>query len=234
MDTNKLADFLKFAKQYRHKFRQISRATNYEYEPDDVQNEAWLLIEVWEPDKRPIDLHNLQDIDSLFAYLYGTLVNNVEKKIRNGVRLDHYSYGDSEDEVHPLMNKLAAPESTQPLEILLAREAATALPSEPESHESRAAAYLYLLQYHNNKMSCVADYLLISLSYCYFRFNEAQRMADTQNVLPDTLGKLSSAFFPGPWRSFRLTRIEQPARLSHPWAQMELDLPWEGISPGDR
>jgi hypothetical protein len=224
MDNDKLADFLQFAKKYRQKFKQIASATKQEFAPDDVQIEAWILIEERELGEASIHLHDPQDIDRLFALLYVKLVKNAERKIRNSVRLDHYSYGDSEDEVHPLMNKLAASGDTQPLEILLAREAAIDLLNEPESHESRAAAYLYLLQYHHNKMKCVADHLLISLSYCYFRFNEAREMARTQCVLPDTIGKSSGAFFPGPWRTFRLARIERSYWRCQPWVQIELDL----------
>src|SRR3546814_7569241 len=84
------------------------------------------------------------------------------------------------------MNKLGAPETSQPLQILLVLEAAADQPREPQSHESRAGAYLYLLQHHRNKMRSVADQLLISLSYCYYRFNEALEMARNQCDFPDT------------------------------------------------
>src|SRR3546814_19118545 len=108
------------------------------------------------------------------------------------------------------MNKLGAPETSQPLQILLVLEAAADQPREPQSHESRAGAYLYLLQHHRNKMRSVADQLLISLSYCYYRFNEALEMARNQCDFPDTIGLLSTAFPPGPWRSFRLPQRGQP------------------------
>lgn len=224
MDDDKLADFLLFAQKHQKKFKQIANATGQEYAPEDAQGEAWLLVEVLESGKAPINLHNLQDIDRLFACLYVKLVKRSEKNICYSVRLDHYSYGDSDDEAHPLMNKLAAPESSQPLEVLLAAEAAADLPQEPEPHESRAAAYLYLLKYHNNKMKDVADYLLISLSYCYFRVGEARKMVSTQCALPDTIGKPSKAFLPGPWRSFRLSRIERSFWMCQQWVQIELDL----------
>jgi hypothetical protein len=225
MDDNNLADFLQFAKKHQRKFAQIAKATKQEYGREDVQNEAWVLIAEWKSSKAPIRLDDAQDIDRLFGYLYNKLVKGSEKKIRNSVRLDHYSYGDSSgEEAHPLMNKLAAPENTQPLEILLALEAAAELPSDPEPHESRAAAYLYLLQQHHNNMKYVAEYLLISLSYCYFRVNEAREMARTQHILPDTTRKSRMTFSPGPWRSFRLTRIEQALWLTQPWIQIELDL----------
>src|SRR3546814_8402908 len=87
------------------------------------------------------------------------------------------------------MNKLGAPETSQPLQILLVLEAAADQPREPQSHESRAGAYLYLLQHHRNKMRSVADQLLISLSYCYYRFNEALELARNQCDFPHTLGR---------------------------------------------
>lgn len=219
-----LADFLLFAKKYRHKFRQIAKATKNEHEPNDVQGEAWVLIEEWRSSKVPISFDNPQDIDRLFAFLYAKLVKHSEKNIRYAVRLDHYSTGDSlENEAHPLMNKLAASKNSQPLEILLALEDTAKLPPEPESHESRGSAYLHLLQHHNNKMKYVADHLLISLSYCYYRFNEALEMTRIQQVLPDTLGKSNNAFFPGPWRPFRLIRNEQSPWRYQPWVQTQFE-----------
>lgn len=225
MNDDQLAGFLQFAKKYQHKFRQIAKATIKEYEPEDVQNEAWILIEEWRSNNVPINLDSPQDIDRLFSFLYAGLVNHRERKIRHAVRLDHNLYGDDlESEAHPLMNKLTAPKSSEPLEILLALEDAAELPAEPESHQSRAGAYLHLLQHHHNKMKSVADHLLISLSYCYYRFNEAKEMARTQLVLPDTLGKLNNAFFPGPWRPFRLIRNEQSSWLYQSWVQMQFEL----------
>jgi len=123
------------------------------------------------------------------------------------------------------MNKLAASETFQPLQRLLMLESASDQPREPEPHESRAGAYLALLQHHRTKMRPVADQLLISLSYCYYRFNEALEMARSQCDLPDTIGKLNPAFSPGPWRSFRLPRRGRPPCLTASGTQIELSLP---------
>ena len=226
MNERKYADFLKFAKKYQYKFKRISNATKREHEPQDVQNEAWLLAAEWEINKTPIDFDNSQDVDKLFSFLYNKLVNHSERKIRNGIRLDHYSSNDgSENEVHPLMNKLSAPENSQPLEVLLATEANANHPPEPKTHESRAGAYLHLLRHHKNKMKSVANYLLISLSYCYYRFNEALAMARNQYVLPCSIEQYNEFFWPAPWRPFRITQNKQPLRRGGPWTQMELDLP---------
>ncbi|MGB3287869.1 MAG: hypothetical protein WBA83_01200 [Burkholderiaceae bacterium] len=223
MDDERLADFLLFSEKYRSKFKRIANASGREYAADDVQTEAWLLAELWGPDGAPINLRDPRDVDRLFAYLYAKLVKRKAKIIRYSTRLDHSPYGDSEDRAHPLARKLAAPEDTQPLDILLALEDAAELPPDPEPYESRAAAYICLLQHHRNNMRSVADYLLISLSYCYFRCNEAREMARTQCVLPDAMGS-SGTFFPGPWRHYRMAPRLDPSWVYPPWVQAELDL----------
>lgn len=204
MDEKQLADFMRFAQKYRYKFRKIAEATKNEYSTDDVQSEAWILIDAWLQEDPPISLDSPEDINRLFGYLYSKLVKHTEKKIRYSTRFEHYAYGEA-DEPHPLLNQLSAPTDTQPLEMLLALEAAAEQPAQPESHVSRASAYLYLVELHKNNMKLVADHLLISLSYCYYRLREARTIAITQYDLPDTVGKLDDAFVPGPWRSFRLS-----------------------------
>src|SRR3546814_11478599 len=106
MDDDKLADFLQFAQKYKNKLKQIGNATKQEYTFEDVQHEAWILVETWRPDGIPINLCDSRDIDRLFASLYAKLVKHNEKNIRYSVRLDNYSYGDSEDEAHQLMRQL--------------------------------------------------------------------------------------------------------------------------------
>jgi hypothetical protein len=208
--------FVQFAKKYRGKFQRIAAATRRELEPDDVMSEAWMLTKEWELAGTPIRFDDSAYVDKLFSHLYPKLVTYADKKIRNGVRLDHWEYGDDpETDSHPLMNRLVAAEGDQPLEALLALEAAAEQPPEPGPHETRASAYLFLMQRYDNCMRDVARHLMISLSYCYYRLNEAREMVSRQCALPDTVGQSANGFIPGPWRSFRLIR---------PWVQMELDL----------
>ncbi len=87
MDDDRLAEFMQFSRKYRYKFRRIAKATRNECEHDDVQNEAWILVERWEQAGTSIDFDNQKDIDKLFSFLYNKLVKHVEKKIRNTVRL---------------------------------------------------------------------------------------------------------------------------------------------------
>lgn len=210
------AAFSHFAKKYRRKFQSIASATRRELEPDDVQGEAWQMTKEWELKGVPISFGDPEYIDKLFSHLYQKLVKYGDKKVRTGVRLDHWAYGDNpEMDSHPLMNRLVAAESDQPLEALLAREALAEQLLEPGPHDTRASAYLCLVRHYGNCMRDVANHLLISLSYCYYRFNEAREMETRQCALPSAAGQPVSDFIPGPWRSFRLVR---------PWVQMELDL----------
>src|SRR3546814_10778572 len=78
MDDDKLADFLQFAQKYKNKLKQIGNATKQEYTFEDVQHEAWILVETWRPDGIPINLCDSRDIDRLFAYLYAKLVRSEE------------------------------------------------------------------------------------------------------------------------------------------------------------
>lgn len=132
------------------------------------------------------------------------------------VQAAHWAYGDNPaTDVHPLLNKLSVAQDAQPLEHLLAREEAGALPTEPGVHHTRASAYLVLVRRYRHCMRDIANHLLISLSYCYYRLNEARELAERQYALPDTLEQVEPDFTPGPWRSYQLYR---------PWVQLELDL----------
>ncbi len=210
------AQFIQFSKKYYSTFERISAATRLELSPGDVENEAWLLAKEWELEGIPARFDDRSYVDKLFSHLYQKLVRYNEKNLRYAVRTDHWIYGDeSESSPHPLLNKLASDEGSQPLESLLAREEAKNQPVEPGPDETRAGAYLCLIRRYNNRMKCVANHLMISLSYCYYRFNEAIEAEGKQCAIPCTIERQGNVFTPGPWRSFR---------LSQPWVQMELDL----------
>jgi len=113
------------------------------------------------------------------------------------------------------MRKLAASDFCYPLQHLIAAEEATEEPREHEPYESRAGAYVHLLRRFDNKMREVAQHLLISPSYCYFRYNEALAMVQRQLPLPGAGLATDSAKNPKSWRAFRQMRR---------WAQTELDL----------
>lgn len=214
------SDFAAFAKKYKSKFRKISAATKGEHEADDVQAEAWLMVEKIKAKQGfEIDFLNPAHVDLLFSYLYQQLVNYDEKTIRMAVRLDAWDYGDDpEHDSHPLLNKLRSDPADDPLAMLELKEAENR-EWQVSPHHSRAAAYLKLLEHCDNNIAVLATYLLISTSWCYRCYNRARHTVERQMQLPETL---RSDFMPRTWRKFQLIRTSLPQQRS-----FNFHLPWE-------
>lgn len=212
-----LEAFQRFVKAYRPRFKAIARKTDDEYAPDDIEGEAWLMApRVAEKLGVGVDFDDPFFQDRLVAFLYNTLTRFTETVVRYAVKLDRQIDGeDIAVDDHPAMRKLAASDFCDPLQHLLAAEETTEEPPEHEPYESRAGAYVHLLRRFDNRMREVAQHLLISPSYCYFRYNEALAMAQRQLPLPGAGLATDSAKDPKSWRAFRQVRR---------WAQIELDL----------
>lgn len=210
--------FDRFTNRYRGRFRSISSATKGEHSPDDVASEALVIaVDLAEKNGAVIDFDDPVFQDQLLRHLYQHLVKYTETVVRYAVKLDKPIDGeDISAEDHPAMLRRVdvGNEPADPLAQLLAREAAAASVVTVTPHESRAAAYVHLLARCNNSMRAAADALRISLSYCYFRFNEAKAAVSVQENLRPIVGDAS--FLPGPWRRFR---IVAPCR----WLQLSLD-----------
>ncbi len=208
--------FQRFVRAKRGKFELIAKSTDYEQTPEDIESEAWLMAPLV-AEKLGVTL-NFDDRffqDRLVAFLYQELVKYADKTVRSALKLDRQIDGkDVAVDDHPAMRKLAATDFSDPLQYLIAAEEVTEEPREHEPHESRAGAYVHLLRRFDNKMREVAQHLLISPSYCYFRYNEALAMVQRQLPLPAAGLTTDSAKDPKSWRAFRQVRR---------WAQMELD-----------
>ncbi|VTU13029.1 hypothetical protein SRS16CHR_00268 [Variovorax sp. SRS16] len=193
--------------------RRISRATQGEASLEDVQAEAWLMVADFARKGVAIDLRQREHQQLLISHLFQHLVRYTEVKVRHGIRLDH-SPGGAEGEVHPLARLLAADEGSDPLVTLLDLEERRRLDAQADlgPHQSLAGAYLYLLDRLGNRMTALAEHLLISLSYCYQRCAHARTLAVYQQVLPSAAMVSDPAFVPGAWRHFRLER--QSVQLS--------------------
>ncbi|WP_050477484.1 hypothetical protein [Herbaspirillum rhizosphaerae] len=215
------SDFEAFAIKHKAKFKRISAATKGEYEAEDVIGEAWLMAEKMRIKQgSEIDFHNPAHIDLLFSYLYQHLVNYTEKQVRMAVRLDAWDYGDDpEHDCHPLLNKLSSDNADNPLTVLELKETAAAEHA-VNPHHSRAAAYLKLLGHCDNNIAQLANYLLISTSWCYRCYNRAKHTVERQRQLPETM---KTDFMPRTWRKFQLFRKMSPQQRSFNFL-----LPWEG------
>jgi len=209
--------FEKFLRSCRAALRRISAHTRGEHSLSDVENEAWLLAEELRL-KRGLapEFGRLDYQEMIISFLYQKLVRYSEVNVRHAVRLDHAPAGVPEDAVNPLLAKLAADETLEPLAILIEREEAVADSDvEPASYESPAAAYLQLLRRFDNKMLDVATHLLISRSWCYRRFNQALNLAKLQRPLSKEAFSTAEGLEPSPWRKFRALHVRR---------QLELDI----------
>ncbi|KXA74400.1 hypothetical protein [Bordetella hinzii] len=208
--------FQRFVKAYRPRFKAIAGATKGDYTPEDIEGEAWLMAPiVAQKTSVALDFDDPFFRDRLAAFLYNELVKYADKTVRSALKLDRQFDGeDIAVDDHPAMRKFAASDFCDPLQHLIAAEEVRDEPPEHEPYESRAGAYLHLLRRFDNRMRDVARHLLISTSYCYFRYNEALAMVQQQLPLPGAGLATDSAKNPKSWRAFRQVRR---------WAQMELD-----------
>ncbi len=195
-----------FLAQHSRDFSRISRATRGEFSPRDVAGEARLIVvELAGRSAERVDLDAPNFIDGLLRRLYKRLVEFQDKKVRNGVRLDHAPSGhDDVDGWNPIAARLVSDDGFDPLTHLLAAEAQNEQQAGADAAISPAAAWLRLIQHFNQDMLAVARHLLISRSWAYRCVNRAVTLAGRQRSLACVLRDQS---LPRPWRNFKLCRV---------------------------
>jgi hypothetical protein len=114
-------------------------------------------------------------------------------------------------------------DASDPLAALIARESARPHDDDPSPHGSLAGAYVHLLDRYGD-MRALADYLLISISYCYRCYAKARLLAQSQHsVFCGATHSHDGVFAPKRWRSFRIQRATpQPTCDSHERARLPL------------
>lgn len=175
-----------------------------------------MAITMQQESGREIDFSDPLCIDKLLAYLYQHLVRYTETQVRHAIRLDYWNGGDGDEQSHPLLNKLSGAETDDPAVALDVDNKASGIVN---PHHSRAAAYVRLLELLGNDTARLADYLMISLSWCYRCCKRARETVTRQQQLPQTL---EDDFMPRRWRRFKLSTAAPHAQMS-----LNLPLPWE-------
>jgi hypothetical protein len=222
MGDDEEAGFQRFLAEHRSWLALISRHTNGEFSVGDVSSEAWLLWrELWPKGKR-LDLGHVDDARLLLKYLYQKLVRYTDTKVRFAERLEQNAFGDDDGvDATRLADRLVDDSALDPLQALLNQEGLQQRLPEPPSHESPASALIALLQAFDNRMSKLADYLLISLSHCYRCHAKARRWAIHQHPLRAPVRARDERMTPRPWRKFRITRRVRSAHYDD--RQLDLD-----------
>lgn len=200
-------------------FSRIARATRGEWTPDDVRQHAWLLAhDLGESRGTPLDLDNAADASWLVRCLYNHCVKFTDTRVRHAVRLDHAAPGDNESDHHWLADRLAADDGMHPASLLETLESAPSEPRTPDPLHSAAASWLWLMHRFNHRMTDVAAFLLISVSWCNTCQRRARHRISTQWPLP--YARPASSGDPvRPWRKFKLPSTKKGDEA----AQLRLD-----------
>ncbi len=186
MADSGLAAFNKFLVERDSDLRRIASHTRNEHALSDVRNESWVMSEhIRRTQGIAIDFANPEYQNTLLSFLYQKFVRYTETQVRHAVRLDQSPWGDEPDAIsHPLLNQLSADDGADPVALLVEEQSSSQQSNEPDCHHSLASAYVHLLRRFNNQTSAVADYLLISASYCYRCCARARLLAQSQHLMP--------------------------------------------------
>lgn len=161
----------------------------------------------------PIDFLDPAFQKLLISHLYQRLVQYTDRKVRHAVRLDHAPSHDAETGApHPIQKTLTSDDDSDPLSLLIAAEDESDTQLCVNELHSLAGAYLKLLWNFDNRMSRLANHLLISTSHAYRCCRKARRLATSQYGLSLT-GPAATSMLK-PWRRYRMFRIPR---------QMEFD-----------
>lgn len=197
--------FTRFLERRARDFIRIAGATRGEWKAEDVRQHAWLLMfDLGQHRDRPFDLDDPADEDFLIRCLHNHCAKYAERTLRHAHRLDQAAPGGDDASHHWLRDLLVSDEGQHPASLLEAAQCAVAEPGYPHAYHSPAAAWLDLVTRLGNRIANVADFLLISPSWCARCFRRALRQAQTQSPLPELRVDADPGASLQPWRSFRL------------------------------
>lgn len=198
--------FQTFLEKMKANFRRISRATRNDVPIEDLENDAFVLaLDIGERRGSPIDFSNPEDQELVMRALYVEKVKRGDWNLRRSVRIDHELEGDEEG--GPLVDRLPARESSDPLVLLLALESFVDTDAMLAASYSQATAYAITFRNFNNDREKVCMHLVISGGVLSRRVTNA---ADTVKVQPsifDCIERVPSDFMPPQGRAY-VVRIE--------------------------
>lgn len=215
--TDSDQNFILFLDERTKDFVRIARASRGEYSADDVRNEAWLLaFDIGDKRGKPLHPHDPDDCSLLLAHLYNHCVRYGETTVRYATRLDHAAGRGDDNDHHWLLDTLVAEGGEHPLSLLETLESSVPEPHDPDPYSSPAAGWAWLLRHFKQHVADVADFLLISPSWCYACLRKARHLAVTQHPLPHHLKTPDGEAAIQPWRKFKLPQApsDDPHQLS--------------------
>jgi len=214
MPESDWTDIADFVSRHAEALGWIIRDSQGLWAQEDLAGEIFVLLhELGEVRGRPLDLDANGDAADLLRHLR-RIANRNGRTLRNASRLDLAQPGQTS-----LLERLVADDGEHPLSHMEAMEDPQPVLETPDPYHSEAAAWHWLAHRFDHRMSRVADYLLVSLSWCRTCRRRARRRTESQYPLPHGLevGEGDSTAL-SPWRRFKL-----PSRPKQDERQLGLD-----------
>jgi hypothetical protein len=216
-----------FLRDRRADLARIARRTDGEYSPEDLESEAWLVAnEIGEKRARPIDLDDVIDQEGVLARLYTRFVKFADKTLRWGVRLDRGWEGEGDD-LPPLLDKLAATDSSDPQADEQADQDAVLVANAQASY-SQVSFYAALMVRVDWSVREVASLVHVTASGLRGRLKRLAAIAGLQPSLFDGREPVPAQFVPQPgrWRFRAPPHEPDPRQLSFwQWPTLASDTP---------
>jgi hypothetical protein len=187
-----LKRFSAFVKNATSRFRRIASSIGGHLAPEDLHGEAWLAAEeIAHKRGHSIDFANTADQELVLNRVYWNGKGQRDWRLASA-----YSIDDDREGATPWADRLAAPISTTPLEILLQREAIAISDSAIAASYSQAAAYNVALNNFNNDRPSLCVHLLITGGTLEHRMNRAFEVVRWQESIFDRYEVINSDFTP--------------------------------------
>lgn len=188
--------FSVFLKDAATRFNRIARSVRGHIKPADLHADAWMVAaEIAEKRGREIDFSNPVDQELVLNRVYWNVKDQRDWRLASA-----YSIDDDREGSTPWADRLAAPISASPLEILLQHEAAAMIDSAMAASYSQAAAYTVALTNFDSDPPQLSAHLAISEGALKQRMSKAVEIVERQNSMFDGFEKIDPAFKPHPGR----------------------------------
>lgn len=186
--------FSRFLKDAATRFKRIAGSLRDQIKPEDLHTDAWMVAdEIAKKRGRKIDFSDPADQELVLNRIYWNSRNQRDWRLASA-----YSIDDDQEGRTPWADRLAAPISTSPLEILLDREASAITDSALDASYSQAAAYTIALFNFKSDRPTLCAHLLISVNALDHRMNRAFEVVRRQESLFNGYQVIASDFTPLP------------------------------------
>ena len=194
-----------FLRDHASSIDAIARFSFGELTTDDVRNEAWLLACEWAKETGlAIDLA----ADCSAREILKRVRRKFDRATRGAKRTRSLDRPFGDEDSSSLHDVLVGDDGAHPLSLLEDAETQSAAPAPfefPDHYHSELAAWNWLLRRLGSRNRALADFLMISASWCYQRRRRIRTRFDiAQEPLPHAAGFAEDEGALRPWRKFKL------------------------------